>query len=121
MLASGSDDFRVCLWKLGQAPNASDPVNDVRGVETCDLITDPAKVEGFWPGLGIGLQTIVHTGHTRLAIHPHYATVPHLSKEYIFGQVGASLQQFQAAQLRGRRKSQGLRHLSHRLPPSRPA
>ena len=45
MLASGSDDFRICVWKMGQDPTAGED-----------------ELEGQWPKLGMDLQTVVHTG-----------------------------------------------------------
>lgn len=50
LLASGSDDFACCLWRLGAAPDAFDPVNDV---------------EGHVPSLGISLESKIWTGHRR--------------------------------------------------------
>lgn len=50
LLASGSDDFSCGVWRLGAAPEASDPVNDV---------------EGHAPKLGISLESMIRTGHRR--------------------------------------------------------
>lgn len=50
LLASGSDDFRCCLWRVGASPGSLDPVNDIEGVA---------------PNMGISLETVIHTGHRR--------------------------------------------------------
>lgn len=60
LLASGSDDFRVCLWRAGiaQGTDAFDPVNDIEGVA---------------PVLAYGLESMIHTGHRRSDFLPTWA------------------------------------------------
>lgn len=48
-LASGSDDTRVCIWKLGHEPAES--------------YADNPEIVQRYAGLGIGLSAVIHTGH----------------------------------------------------------
>lgn len=43
-LASGSDDTRVCLWKLGQEPDS--------------IFADNADIVQRYPSLGLGLSAV---------------------------------------------------------------
>jgi hypothetical protein len=62
LLASGSDDRRICLWKLG-----SDGVHQVDAAASGRAASGRSfslrDEERGWPDPGVGLATVVETGH----------------------------------------------------------